>query len=429
MADKRATPEAPQQPPRDAQDKPRRSKRAAPTIDLTATEVPHEPAAGETPPPEQPASAAAAAEANANPVSPPHASMARLGVAAGVGAGAVALVLFGFWLNGFVPVGHGNDSELNAKVAVLEKQVGDLQSHPQVPNTDTGTALTQRVDKIEATLAKLPPGDAGIADKLTAADNAMKSLGLALTALSQRTEDAAGNAADARRAADAATKAVADLRASMQAATANNSPSVARADIEALERRVAALETQAKAAHEAISKNSGTDNAARLALSAEVLRSAVAIGAPYADELAAIKLLGGDDKALTPLTLFAASGIPDKKLLANELTTLMPQMLKIAGAPPPSANFLERLQANADRLVHVRPVNAPQGNEPSAALARLEVDAANADIAGALNDLAKLSDKISAPAKAWIEKAKARQAAIAAANQYAASAVRALRPQ
>ena len=54
----------------------------------------------------------------------------------------------------------------------------------------------------------------------------------------------------------------------------------------------------------------------------------------------------------------------------------------------------------------MRPVNAPQGDEPSAVLARLEVDAANADIAAALADLAKLPDKVRAPAAAWIEKAQ-----------------------
>ena len=49
-------------------------------------------------------------------------------------------------------------------------------------------------------------------------------------------------------------------------------------------------------------------------------------------------------------------------------------------------------------------------------LARLEVDAANADMAAALADLGKLPEKVRAPAAGWIEKAKARQAAVAAAD-------------
>ena len=52
------------------------------------------------------------------------------------------------------------------------------------------------------------------------------------------------------------------------------------------------------------------------------------------------KLLGGDGKALAALAPFAATGVPTRQTLAHELAALIPQMLKIAGAPPPSADFL-----------------------------------------------------------------------------------------
>jgi polyhydroxyalkanoate synthesis regulator phasin len=416
MADKRATPETPQQPAqdssRDAQGEPSRNKRAAPTIDLTAKEVPGEGAAAESP------EAAAAI--------PHRSSLARLGIAVGAGAALVVLALFGLWRGGIIPIGTANSPALAAKVAELEKQVSELQSRPAV-NADT--ALAERVDKIEAAVAKLSPADPAISDKLAAADKAMKSLGLALTALSHRTDDASANAADARKAADAAAKAVADLQTSIATNAASSAAGVPQADIEALKQRVAALETQAKSAHETLARNGGNDSAARLALSAQVLRSAVTVGAPYAAELAAVKQLGGDATALAALAPFAANGIPDKKALANELTAAIPQMEKIVGAPPASANFLERLQANAGSLVSIRPVKAPQGDDPSAVLARVEVDAANADVAAALADLARLPEKVRAVAAGWIEKAKARQAAVAAANQYAAATARALSPQ
>ena len=415
MADEKASPEAPQQPPQDAKAEPR-SKRAAPTIDLTATEVPPNAATDEKP------------EVD---VAPPRGGlMRRLGVGIGIGAALVVLLMFGLWRGGYLPIGAATDSGLKDKVAALEKQVSELQSRPQ-PQPDTGAidALVKRVDKLETTLKNLPPADASIADKLAAADNAMKSLGLALTALNKRTDDASGNAAEARTAADAATKAVADLKASMQVAAATNAAGVPRAELAAIEKRVAALETQAKAVHEAINKNSGNDAAARLALSAELLRSAVVVGAPFADELAAVKALAGDGKALTPLEPFASSGVPTAHALARELSALLPQMEKIAGAPPPSADFLAKLEANASKLVRIRPMKAPQGDDPATVLARLDVDAANANIAAALADLAKLPDKVRAPAEGWIAKAKTREAAIAAARQYAAATARALRPQ
>lgn len=409
MADEKASPDAPQQSPQDGQTEPR--KRAAPTIDLTATEVPSDAATDEKPEPD---------------AAPPRGGvMRRVGAGIGIGAALVVLLMFGLWRGGYLPIGAAADSGLKDKVAALEKQVSELQSRPQ-PQPDTGAvdALAKRVDKIEAALKNLPAEPAGVSDKLSAADNAMKSLGTALAALSHRTDDAAGNAADAKRAADAATKAVAELKSSVQAAAANNANSVPRADIEALAKRVGALETRAKATRETTN-----DSAARLALSASVLRNAVAVGAPYADELAEVRALGGDNDALAALEPFAASGVPTARTLGNELSALLPQILKIAGATPASADFLAKLEANASKLVRIRPLKAPRGDEPSAVLARLDVAAGNADIPAALADLAKLPDKERAPAEGWIAKAKARQAAIAAAAQYAAATTRALRPK
>jgi hypothetical protein len=97
-------------------------------------------------------------------------------------------------------------------------------------------------------------------------------------------------------------------------------------------------------------------------------------------------------------------------------------MLKASGSQKPPVGFLERLQANAGSLVHIRPVNAPAGDQPSDVLARLEVAAANADITGALADLAKLPAAARAPAQAWIAKAKARQKTLTAAHAFAADA-------
>ncbi len=62
--------------------------------------------------------------------------------------------------------------------------------------------------------------------------------------------------------------------------------------------------------------------------------------------------------------------------------------------------------------------------KPSDVLARIEVGGGQADIAGALADLAKLPAAARAPAQAWIAKAKARQQALAAARAFAADAAR-----
>ena len=90
------------------------------------------------------------------------------------------------------------------------------------------------------------------------------------------------------------------------------------------------------------------------------------------------------------------------------------------------STFLDRLEANAQHLVRITPVDAPAGNDPSAVIARIEVDAEHADIAAALTDIAALPEAAKPLAADWVEKAKARDAAIAASRQIAADALAAL---
>jgi len=417
MADKRTT--APESAPQTAPEEPRRKKRTGPTIDLTATEVqsqsdppeqtpPEPPATASEPPPEQAERAPAAASA-----APSQAAFGITTLAAGAAGGAIVLLMLAaLWLSGLLPLQLAASNEKSAQAAA---------------NTQAIDALGQRVSALENAIKKLPPSDAGLADRLTAAENAMKSLGVALAALDSRSDRTATTAAQARERADAAAKAVSDLQEAMK----TSAPAGAsQADIDALGKRVAALESAAQAARADIGKltsaSSANDTAARLALSADVLRDAVAVGAPFADELAAVKELGGEARALAPLGPFAASGVPTAQALAQELKALLPDMAKLSGTRAPQGGFLDRLQANASKLVHIRPVNAPAGDDAAAVLARLDIDAAKADLKAALADLGKLDSATRAPAEAWIAKMQAREAALAAARRYAAETARAL---
>ncbi len=422
MADKRTTPG----PAAGAS----RRKRAAPTIDLTATEVPP-PAA------EQPAADHEAAPAGKR--QPTNGSSRRswswLGVnikapalAGAAGAALMMLILFGLWLTGILPIRYAGPAATRAQMTALEMQPHDLQNRPAgAADTKSIDALTGRVAKIEDAMTKIPASDPGAAERIAAADNAMKALGLALTALNRRSDDIAANAALARERAEAAEKAVTELRISVQDFAKITSAVISSAELDALQKRVAGLEQSAKIAREDIAKTT-TDTPSRLALSAGALRDAVVSGAPIAAELAQVKLLGADEKALAPLAPFAASGVPTQAALAQELRALMPGMLKLSDAQAPAGGFLERLQANAGQLVRIRPVDAPPGDEASALLARIEIDAVRADIAAALTGLAKLPHATRAPASSWIAKAQARQAALMAAVQFAAETARALAP-
>jgi hypothetical protein len=278
-------------------------------------------------------------------------------------------------------------------------------------------ALNDRIAKLEAAATRPQAPDPGVSERLSAADNAMKSIGTALTALTRRHDETAAGAAEARARADAAEKAVTQMRASIQDVTKNASPGLSPAEVDVVQKRIAALEQTAKA--------QPADSPARLALSAAALRDAVLSGVPYAAELEEVKALGADEKVLAPLVPFAEKGAPTNAALAQELRALIPALIKSSGAQAPTG-FLERLEANASKLVRIRPVDAPPGDDASAVLARIEIEAAHAAIDDAIVDLNKLDAATRAPAQEWIRKAQARQAAFAAARQFASEATHAL---
>ena len=471
MADTRKPPETPSGSPR--------RKRAAPTIDLKATEVaasPAEDVPAEPAPEAQPDATAAAETSPAEPTSepvaaaepqpageepaepepeaapapqpsppPPRSGGFGAGLAGGIiGALIVAALGAGLWYAGYIPASSTQQSDVPARLAALEKQVQALKNQPP-PKLDTAAldksvgALAQRVSKLESELGNLPPTVKVAAQRLGAIDSAVQSLG-------KRTDDIAATAKEAQQSAAAAEKAVNDLKQNVQSAASaqGQTTSVASGALDALQTKVVTLETElanarskiegeiktvrgeVSSAQDKIAKAAAGDRATRLALSATALRNAVVSGAPYAAQLAQAKSLGADAKTLAPLDRFAQSGLPTRNALANELIKLVPAMRKVAGAQKSSGSFLERLQANASKLVRITPVQAPAGNDPSDVLARIEVEAAHADIASALTDLAKLPDNVRAPAKDWIVKAKAWQDALAAAQSFSAQSARAL---
>jgi len=387
-----------------------RRKRTAPTIDLKATEVSTTSRAPDAETDEKPDQTSQARAADTQPESQREPRAAGTGawspqdgaalwqmLAAGcAGAAVMTGVLLALWFGGFLPVHNGETT--------------------RVDSTATA-ALNDRVARIEAATARPQTLDPSVSERLSAADNTVKSLGLALTALTKRNDETAAGAAEARARADAAEKAVAQLRARIQDVTKNTADGLSPAEVDVVQKRIAALEQVAKALP--------TDNAARLALSAAALRDAVLSGVPFVVELDEVRTLGADEKVLAPLASFANSGTPTNAALAQELRALIPALMKSSGAQAPTG-FLERLEANAGKLVRIRPVDVPAGDDASAVLARVEVEVAQAAIDDAIIDLGKLDATKRAPAQDWLRKAQARQAAFAAARQFASEATHAL---
>jgi hypothetical protein len=321
------------------------------------------------------------------------------------------------------------------------------------PAPNNGADLAARLDKLERTV-QAQRNQPSAPDRVAAAQTQTKALSDSLAALSRRVDDIAATSQSAAKTADAAQAAAEAVKSASANASANASQAANEAvskaaseaasqaasqvatqvasqasgqksDLDALTNRVAALESAVKslsenAAHPAEGAN---DQAARLTIAAESLRAAVERGAPYQAELAAVQSLGATPDSTAPLMPFAATGVATPAALAHELAALTPDLRRASEASSGGSTFLERLEAHAQHLVSITPVDAPAGNEPSAVIARIEVDAARADIAAALTDIAALPDAAMPLAADWAGNAKAREAAIAAARQISAGAL------
>jgi hypothetical protein len=412
-------------------------RRRPPTIDLTATEIKTEQAAtdsGET----------AQAGRSSNEQGAGRAQADRK-VAGGFGpylvgslggAIVVAGIAAALWFAGVgtgarngtpAPVGSDASNAISAQLKSIQaalqarpadsasiSRVADVEAQQKALN-DSLVAINRRLDDIAAA-AKSADERAQAAAK--AANDAAQSAGAALSAANGATQTA--NAAS-----DAAKGAAQSADAASTAAKGAAQGSVQRSDLDALAARIAALENSIKTLSATTTRqaSSADDRAARAALAAAALRGVVERGAPYQAELATVKSLGADPNDIAALAPLAASGVPTAAELARQLSQLTPSLSKALGPAKSDRGFLGRLESHASGLVRITPVDAPAGDAPAAVIARLNADAAHNDIAAALTDIASLPASLKPLAASWVQKAIARNAAIAASQRLAASAL------
>jgi hypothetical protein len=410
-----------------------RVRRRAPTIDLKATEVAVEPppspagdpamAQSETPvPPDYPTeppayetSATAEPSASSDEPSKPSNELPRRHaaasfstgpvMAASLAGGAVALIVFAaLWLAGvFADAQSPSDQRLAAIEAQLREIAG--RAVPRTPDNRPIEELNARLTRLESAAPRTGETSAPPSSELQTA----------VAGLTRRADDNATAIREARGQADAALVAADAARLAVE-----------RNNAEALGNRVAALERATKTLSEDVAKSltaAGGDRPLRAAVAAQALRVAVERGDAYATELTAAKALFSNAAAFAPLEAFAANGLPSSAALARELAELAPSMQK---APPPTGGFLDRLQANAEKLVRIRPIDEMPGADPNAVISRAQAKATRSDLAGAATELNTLPADMRAPADAWIKKVEARTAAVNASRRLVADALAAL---
>lgn len=356
---------------------PGRAKRAPPTIDLEATEV-----SGDI----RNADAGAAPEPSPRP---PAGRLSATIIAAVSGASAAALVLGAVWLAGWPeatpPAAPAAPQVSSAAIDDLAARLAKVESRtsaPAVPAPDPAAAA--RAEALEKSLAALR-----------------------------------GELASQRAESDKLASAINDAKSAPREAAAPP-------DLSAINERIAQIERAARAQSAEVAQESARpadDMPLRRIVAAALLDVLVRIGDPYTVALAAAKSLAASPDALKPLDGFANSGLPNAASLSRELLTLVPKL-----SPPAPENsttgssIVDRLQAGAAKLVRIERTDAV-GSGRGAVVARVTAAALRNDFAEARRELKTLAPADRAAAQAWLDKADARDAALAASRQFATEAM------
>lgn len=384
-----------------------RPKREPPTIDLDATEVSSETRradgasteAPSEPSPESAPEAPATADApSMSPVdAPPSRPVSPWIVAPVSGAAAAALVIGVGWMLGWPAIQPASApaTQLSAAIDGLTARVAGLE--PKVGKPDPAAAA--RTEALEKTVAAL------------------------------RTELAATRAQGEKLAST-----IEDVK------SAPRGDGAASPDLSGIDARIAKIESQMRTQGAELAQQGSKladnakadakpadDMALRRLVSAALLDVQVRIGEPFPATLAAAKALAPDPDALKPLDPFAEKGVPNANRLSTELLALVPKLQPVV--PQTNATtgtgIVERLQAGAAKLVKIERTDTA-GNDRGAVVARITAAALRNDFNEARRELSTLEPDDRAAAQSWLERANARDAALAASRKFATDAMAAL---
>jgi hypothetical protein len=428
------------------------SKRPAPTIEGTATEVSVEPAEDEAP------SAAPGLEAEPSeredladePESlkgpPPRTSQAELKsffthLAAGLLGGLVGVVALAVaWQ--LIPLRDAappNLAPIEARLAKLEEA-----PPPATANDDSGAvaALAARVKTLEERKVETPQELSDLTARVTRLEETLNALAetakdggsvadaAALDAkfgdLEQKLQGKIDSAIAAERSAEA--PALESLQSQVAALTAKlgalaeanlngDGPDVGP-QLAGLGQRIGKLEAALPALSTAIDSSAASAKSGAAALAFGNLRAAVAGGRPYAAELAAMRSLMPQPIDLGGLAAHADTGIPRVPELARSFAGIAES--RAASAPPPApadTSFLDSMIASAKSVVSIRRVGeaAPE-SESEAGIARAKAALDQRNLAAAVKEVEALPASERAAYAQWLDQARARLSANATLN-------------
>jgi hypothetical protein len=396
-----------------------RNRRPPPTIDLQATEVSEQKAsdaaateAETSAAPVEPGSAAPSSETQSSSSSETPAEAQPQPEAAPAQAGPTRNRSGSPWI-----VAPLSGAVAAAAVVAIGFAMGWVPTEPpslaQQPNAAAIEDLTARLTSLEARASRPP-----------AANGPDQAAMARVDALEKSVATVRGEITNLRAQSDKLATAVSEPKA--QSAAPASAP-----DLSEINERIARIEQTSRAQGAQIAKDGAKiadakpadDLALRRVVAASLLDLAVRHGDSYAALLTTARSLASSPDALKPLEAFAATGVPSPTGLNRELLTLVPKL-----QPPAAENsttgssIVDRLQAGAAKLVRIERTDTA-GNDRGAIVSRVTAAALRNDFTEARRELNVLAPADRAAAQGWLDKADARDAALAASRHFADEAM------
>jgi len=332
-------------------------------------------------------------------------------------------------------------SDLNASLQAAKEQASeDLNAKTEIPVTEEPAAAETQPDEApyraeEPVFAAPPPQRGGSTSGLIAAGIFGGLVALVGAGAIQYAGYLPGSAPQQAQ-SDQSAEFSAELDGLKQSIA--NLAATPNPDDDALDKRIAALETAAKAPLQAVTgdpaavealnqkvtdltaqleqlrssmtqtseqqASSGADLTKRLdeaekklneprqdvavakAIAAAALKAAIDRGGPFTAELDTFAGVSPDDPAAKDLRSFAQTGVPSRAELINQVSDVASAAVESANQPSPDQSWSDRLMNSAKSLVSVRPVGNIEGESVEAIAARMENKVRNGDLPGAANE-------------------------------------------
>ena len=285
-----------------------------------------------------------------------------------------------------------------------------VQAPPAAPQVTSATvdALSGRVAAVEAKAGK-PAADPAIGARLDALEKSAGTL--------------RSDIANLRAQSDKTASALNDAKSTPRDAAGSS-------DLAALNDRISQLERATTNARAELAQQGEKiadakvmdDKPLRYVVAASLLDVAVRHNDPYEAQLSAARALAAKPELLKPLDVFASAGIPTPVALSRELLNIVSKLSPPAETLGSGAGIVERLQAGASKLVRIERTDGV-GNDRGAIVARVTAAALRNDFVEARRELKSLPEADRAPAQAWLDRADARDAALAASRKFADDAM------